>query len=771
MTRKQDDSDHKFILSLMKLLNKLDDFGQSSETAIPVWASGFLEQVAVALGLERCLLLVSGPDSIEVLAKHEAGESDVDAAISAIADREKKPVGEPKPKAVPTLHSIRGVELHAVDIDAKPHVVGKSDLTGDQVLWSVFSTGRKPDRGLSNALGIVVIHLARTIRTAMVIREAGQTSDQLKQANQELKEMQVCSLNIMEDLRRRNRDLKMLNAVAQEMAHRTTLPELIEAAAEAAAKMLEGPTVGVFVTDEQSQAMRLVHLTGGHQIDDPELYIIRPGSRVYEDVSSSAKLRFDSIDGTAQPPVAAAVGCKTGLTIPLYSKQQLLGCLIVCECRWHRVFTDEEIENLRMLGNTLTVAIENVRLLSRTARQVDEMSILNEYVETVVDSVDLAVLVANTDLEITMFSKGFERLYGYKQQDYIGKRLFEVFPHLLEQGFAEIAQQVFGGTPFERFGWKRQLPDGREVVQNLRVFPHRDSSGKIIGGIAVVGDVTEKANLEDQLARSEAKFSRLVEDLEDAFFIASDGKIAYANKAASRLTGIPTYSLAGAELHTVVSDEVIIATVSRQPGEKIRRESRVNHSSGTWIPVEITVSPCEYGGVHAFSLVVSDITDRKKIEKQLDEKNREMKLRNEQITRLNLELEETLNRLKASQQNLIKSERIAAISETAVAANHEINNPLFSILGHAQLLIRQFQGVDDAATERLRTIEESALRIACVTKKLANLADPVVKEYSGLSTSMIDVDRSKTRHPVSTPAPSTPEQPSMDVVEHHSEDQ
>ncbi|HVP58751.1 MAG TPA: histidine kinase dimerization/phospho-acceptor domain-containing protein, partial [bacterium] len=77
--------------------------------------------------------------------------------------------------------------------------------------------------------------------------------------------------------------------------------------------------------------------------------------------------------------------------------------------------------------------------------------------------------------------------------------------------------------------------------------------------------------------------------------------------------------------------------------------------------------------------------------------------------------------------------------------NHEINNPLFSILGHAQLLLRKYTEQDEDTVHRLRMIEESALRIACVTKKLANLADPVVKEYEGLPTSMIDVDKSTTK--------------------------
>jgi nitrogen-specific signal transduction histidine kinase len=88
---------------------------------------------------------------------------------------------------------------------------------------------------------------------------------------------------------------------------------------------------------------------------------------------------------------------------------------------------------------------------------------------------------------------------------------------------------------------------------------------------------------------------------------------------------------------------------------------------------------------------------------------------------------------------------VAAITETAVAANHEINNPLFSVLGEAQLLLRKYKGEDEETLRRLRMIEESALRISCVTKKLANLADPVVKEYPGITSHMIDIDKSTTK--------------------------
>jgi PAS domain S-box-containing protein len=393
----------------------------------------------------------------------------------------------------------------------------------------------------------------------------------------------------------------------------------------------------------------------------------------------------------------------------------------------------------------MAVAMDNASLLSQLTVQVDEMSILKEYIETVVDSVDLGVMVVDKSLKITMFNMGFEKLFGYKKEDFLGRHVFQAFPHLVEQGFTEVVQQVFSGKPFARYAWKRKLLNGSTAIQNFRVFPHRDASGDIIGGIAIIEDVTERVQLEDQLAKSEAKFSRLVEDLDDGYLVVNTGKIAYANRAVSELTGIPIHEMIGMGIERILTDPHLVTECQTASQHKIRCETRINHSTGTWIPVEIALSSCEYGGLQGVSVVMRDITERKKIETQLEAKNREMRLRNEQITRLNLELEETLNKLKASQENLIQSERVAAITETSIAANHEINNPLFAILGQAQLLLRKYTAQDEDTIHRLEMIEESALRIACVTKKLANLADPVVKEYSGLAAKMIDVDRSTSR--------------------------
>ena len=88
-----------------------------------------------------------------------------------------------------------------------------------------------------------------------------------------------------------------------------------------------------------------------------------------------------------------------------------------------------------------------------------------------------------------------------------------------------------------------------------------------------------------------------------------------------------------------------------------------------------------------------------------------------------------------------RSERLAAIMETAVAVNHAINNPLVPILGNAQYLLQNEAIRDEDIRRRLRVIVNNALRIREITQKLARISNPVNKEYLK-GTMMLDLDAS-----------------------------
>jgi K+-sensing histidine kinase KdpD len=96
------------------------------------------------------------------------------------------------------------------------------------------------------------------------------------------------------------------------------------------------------------------------------------------------------------------------------------------------------------------------------------------------------------------------------------------------------------------------------------------------------------------------------------------------------------------------------------------------------------------------------------------------------------------------QEDQIKSERLKAMIETAVTINHEVNNPLSVVLGYAQLLLSRKEELAQDTVDKLKKIEQGALRIREVTRKLSKMIEPVIVKYAG-EVKMVDLERSKTK--------------------------
>jgi hypothetical protein len=108
----------------------------------------------------------------------------------------------------------------------------------------------------------------------------------------------------------------------------------------------------------------------------------------------------------------------------------------------------------------------------------------------------------------------------------------------------------------------------------------------------------------------------------------------------------------------------------------------------------------------------------------------------------NIELLKMYKDLKETQDQLVKTERLASISQLTVSLNHEINNPLTSILGHIQLILlnlKRGKEFSSAELEKfLEQVESDAKRIKDLLFSLRKLTEPVVTEYIG-GVSMIDL--------------------------------
>jgi len=100
--------------------------------------------------------------------------------------------------------------------------------------------------------------------------------------------------------------------------------------------------------------------------------------------------------------------------------------------------------------------------------------------------------------------------------------------------------------------------------------------------------------------------------------------------------------------------------------------------------------------------------------------------------------------LKNAQEALIRSKRLAAIGEIVASVNHEINNPLMIISGNAQFLQMTMGEQTPETRERVQTILEETERISKVTRKLREIKNPVIEDYTSSGEQMINLDKSST---------------------------
>ena len=104
----------------------------------------------------------------------------------------------------------------------------------------------------------------------------------------------------------------------------------------------------------------------------------------------------------------------------------------------------------------------------------------------------------------------------------------------------------------------------------------------------------------------------------------------------------------------------------------------------------------------------------------------------------------------------IKAQRLAAVSKTAIAANHEINSPLTTILLKLDMLIKD-AGPHKGAVENINEIKSEAIKIKNIVKKMLEISDVVETSYIK-NEKMLDLHHSPAGQKARQPENSRPEE-------------
>lgn len=132
---------------------------------------------------------------------------------------------------------------------------------------------------------------------------------------------------------------------------------------------------------------------------------------------------------------------------------------------------------------------------SKIARDISHQKQAEEkqaMLAAIVDSSDDVIVSKNLDGIITSWNKGAERVFGYSEEEAIGKHITLIIPeeHRDEENY--IISQVASGNKVDHFQTIRVTKDGRKIPVSITVSPVKDSSGRIIGASKIARDISDQ---------------------------------------------------------------------------------------------------------------------------------------------------------------------------------------------------------------------------------------------------------------------------------------
>ncbi|MDP8228032.1 MAG: PAS domain S-box protein, partial [Candidatus Electryoneaceae bacterium] len=299
-------------------------------------------------------------------------------------------------------------------------------------------------------------------------------------------------------------------------------------------------------------------------------------------------------------------------------------------------------------------------------------------------------LVINRKLDWA--NKTMYSMVGYEQVSLLGQSARVLYPD--DEEFERMGKQLYAGikesgTVQAETRWVRK--DGT-VFDCIIRLTYLDPSDPAKGQIIAVTDVSELKSAHEKLRESDLRHRLLVENANDAIFIAQDEAIKFPNPKTEELTGCSAEELANMSflefIHPEDRDMVLDKHKRRLKGEDFPStySFRIINRDGEKLWTQLNSILITWEGRPATLNFLRDITEQKKLEFQLQ-----------------------------------RAQKMEAIGTLAGGVAHDLNNVLSGIVSYPELLLLDLPE-DSPLRKPILTIQKSGQKAADIVQDLLTLA-------------------------------------------------
>ena len=249
----------------------------------------------------------------------------------------------------------------------------------------------------------------------------------------------------------------------------------------------------------------------------------------------------------------------------------------------------------------------------------------------IIDSATDAIITVTPDHRIQLFNRGAEAIFRVASEQMLGKDISILIPsRFLSRHDAYMEEFATSGVT-ERAMSAREIAgvraDGEEFPAEARISQVDVGGQKLL--TVILRDITERKRAEAAAHRAEARLAGIIDSATDAIItVTDDHRIQLFNRGAETIFRVAAEEMLGKDISVLIPARFLsrhdaymeeFATSGVTERAMSAREIAGVRADGEEFPAEARISQVQVGDQKLLTVILRDITDRKRAESELRE--------------------------------------------------------------------------------------------------------------------------------------------------------